>query len=184
MKLYHMYSAINHPEAMVDFEKNANDIFAFFKMNMGDDEKIRKRKLNFIAQSGYKLDNIVKTDYLQCTSALLFSRQFYNKIGEYLKDEMQFFPCSVFCQGVEFEWYAVKILRQISAIDIEKSGCYKLSNNDVMLDSFKYKRNIVERFYIARDNHQITDFVVSELFVSLCNTNNISIEFEEVHYSY
>jgi len=59
MKLYRMRTTVNHPEAMVDFEKNAGEIFAFFIMNTGDEQKIYKRKLNFVAQSGYTLDNIV-----------------------------------------------------------------------------------------------------------------------------
>ena len=133
--------------------------------------------------SGFLAGAFMKTDFLACTSALLFSRRFFNKVGKHLNKEMQFFPCQVICQGVKLDWYAVKILRLISFIDVESSGSYVLTNGDVMLDSVKYKRNITEHFYIARDSHEITRFVASELFVNECNANNILIDFEEVLYS-
>jgi len=168
---------------MVDFERNADEIFAFFKMNTGDEQRIHRRKLNFVAQSGYTLANVVKTDFLACTSALLFSKRFFNRVGKHFKEEMQFFPCQVSCQGVNLEWYAVKILRLISIINIDKEGDCEYINDDIIFDPIKYRGDIAERFYIARDCNEVTEFVVTELFVDVCNANNILIDYEEVPYS-
>jgi hypothetical protein len=49
-----------------------------------------------------------------------------------------------------------------------------------MLKFIKFRRDIEEEFFIAKDKESITDFVVSELFVDICKKNGLLIDFKEV----
>lgn len=94
LNLYKINTTLtNHQDCLAGFKNvsSADDIFSFFILNVGDEEKIKKRKLDFIAGSGYTLENIAKTDYIYSPDALLFSKRFKEKIGDVLKEEIQFF---------------------------------------------------------------------------------------------
>ena len=67
---------INHPDNMAGFYKEDKEIYEFFKLNKGNEEKILKRELNFVAGQGYTLNNINDTDFISCPTALLFSEKF------------------------------------------------------------------------------------------------------------
>lgn len=179
LKLYRINTTINHPDNMAGLKKNEEEIFSFFTLNKGDEEKIKRRKLDFFAGTGYTLNNIEKTDYIDCPSALLFSKRFVERIGNILKEEMQFFPCNLICQHTNFEWYAARIIRSIPIIDKEASTYRTLTNGDKMLKFARYRKDIEQKFYIAKDKEYITDFVVSQLFKELCENNDLLIKFEK-----
>ena len=67
---------------MAGFKKNDDEIFSFFRLDIGNEEKIKRRRLEFVAGTGYTLENIEKTDYIFCPSALLFSKRFVEKNGK------------------------------------------------------------------------------------------------------
>ena len=157
-----------------------DEIFAFFRLDIGNEEKIKRRRLEFVAGTGYTLENIEKTDYIFCPSALLFSKRFVEKIGNLLREEMKFFSCRLVCQDVSLEWYAAKIILSIPIIDKEASTYRTLSDGERMLKFIKFRRDIEEEFFIAKDKESITDFVVSELFVDICKKNGLLIDFKEV----
>lgn len=93
---------------------------------------------------------------------------------------MQFFSCSLICQKINLDWYAAKIVRSIPLIDKEASTYWTLSDDEKVLDVVKYRGDIAEQFYVARDDESVTDWVVSELFMELCERNNLRIGFKEV----
>ena len=136
-------------------------------LDIGNEEKIKRRRLEFVADTGYTLENIEKTDYIFCPSALLFSKRFVEKIGNLLREEMKFFSCRLVCQDVSLEWYAAKIILRIPIIDKEASTYRTLSDGERVLSFIKFRRDIEEEFFIAKDKESITDFVVSELFVDI-----------------
>ena len=80
LKLYKINTTLNHPDCMAGFKKNDDEIFSFFRLDIGNEEKIKRRRLEFVAGTGYTLENIEKTDYIFCPSALLFSKRFVEKI--------------------------------------------------------------------------------------------------------
>ena len=125
-------------------------------------------------------NNIEKTDYIFCPSALLFSKRFVEKIGNLLREEMKFFSCRLVCQDVSLEWYAAKIILRIPIIDKEASTYRTLSDGERVLNFIKFRRDIEEEFFIAKDKESITNFVVSELFVDICKRNGLLIDFKEV----
>ena len=175
LKLYQINTTLNHPDCMAGLKKMMDDeIFSFFILDIGNEEKIKRRRLEFVAGTGYTLENIEKTDYIFCPSALLFSKRFVEKIGNLLREEMKFFSCRLVCQDVSLEWYAAKIILRIPIT-------YRtLSDGERMLKFIKFRRDIEEEFFIAKDKESTTDFVVSELFVDICKRNGLLIDFKEV----
>ena len=65
-------------------------------------------------------------------------------------------------------------------IDKEASTYRTLSDGERVLSFIKFRRDIEEEFFIAKDKESITDFVVSELFVDICKRNGLLIDFKEV----
>lgn len=181
LKLYQITTTLEkHPDYGAKFKKDSDEIFSFFRLDLGNEERIKRRRLDFVAGTGYTIENIGNTDYIDCAAALLFSGRFVERIGSILKEELQFFPCNLLCQDVSLEWYAAKIIRRIPIIDKETSTYRTLSGGEKMLKFIKYRKDIETPFFIAKDNENITNFVVSELFMDLCKNNGLLIRFKEV----
>lgn len=65
LKLYQINTTLNHPDCMAGLKKMMDDeIFSFFRLDIGNEEKIKRRRLEFVADTGYTLENIEKTDYI------------------------------------------------------------------------------------------------------------------------
>lgn len=183
LKLYEIHSTLkSHPDCRAIIKDISLDdkIFAFFIMNQGVEEEIEKTELEFILGKGYTLENIEKTDYIFTFSALLFSKKFVDSIGEILKKEMQFFPCKLICNDVALDWYVAKIIHRFPVVDKELSVYRSLTDGKRILHSAKYRKDIEEQFYVARDSESITYFVVSDLFKNLCEKNGLMINIEEL----
>ena len=182
LTLYEIETTLqSHPDnlAILNEPSYDDEVFSFFMMNRGEKEIIERMKLEFFAGKGYTLKNIVKTDHIYTFSALLFSKRFVESAGEYLSEEMLFFPCKVICMDVAFDWYAAKILREFPIVDKELSKYRTLTDGRPILNFVKYREDIDEQFYIARDNENISYFAVSELFKSLCEKNHLMISFSQ-----
>ena len=69
-----------------------DEIFSFFILDIGNEEKIKRRRLEFVAGTGYTLENIEKTDYIFCPSAIVvFLSDLLKKLEILLREEMKFF---------------------------------------------------------------------------------------------
>ena len=55
LKLYKINTTLNHPDCMAGFKKNDDEIFSFFRLDIGNEEKIKRRRLEFVAGTGYTL---------------------------------------------------------------------------------------------------------------------------------
>ena len=182
LKIYQIDTTINNPDNMAGYQKNdGEDIYSFFRLDMGDEDIIKKKKMIFIAGNGYTKQNIGKTDYIFCPCALLFSERFVKKVEAVLINELQFIPCKIMCQGDTYEWYAARIIRRLPLIDKEASTYITLSEGEKIYDIIKYRTNIEDNFFIAKDVDSITDFAVSELFRELCVKNELNINFKKVN---
>lgn len=160
LKLYKITTTLEeHPDFTAKLMKRTDEIYSFFSFNQGDVEK---------------------TDYINCSPPLLFSNKFVERIGNKLGDEVQFFPCNLICQQVNLNWYAARIMRKIPIIDKEASTYSILSGGEKVIRIVKYRKDIEERFFIARDEENIPYWVVSELFMELCKSNELLIRFREV----
>lgn len=179
LKLYRINTMINHPDSMAGFYKDDKDVYDFFKLNKGDEEKILRRDLSFVAGKGYTLKNINDTDYISCPTALLFSERFVNVLGNQLEQDMQFVPCNLICENNNIKWYAARIKKRVSVIDEEASIYRKLTDGQKIIKFARYRKDITIPFFIAEDLKYTSYYVVSELFKELCENNNILIKFEK-----
>lgn len=48
LKLYKINTTLNHPDCMAGFKKNDDEIFSFFRLDIGNEEKIKRRELEDI----------------------------------------------------------------------------------------------------------------------------------------
>ena len=179
LKLYRINTMINHPDSMAGFYKDDKDTYEFFKLNKGDEEKILKRELSFVAGKGYTLKNINDTDLISCPTVLLFSEKFVRVLGSQLEQDMQFIPCKLICENSSFKWYAARIKRRISVIDEEASIYRKLTDGQKVIKFARYRKDVNVPFFIAEDTNYSSYYVVTELFKELCENNNIYIKFEK-----
>ena len=129
-------------------------------MDIGNEEKIKRRRLEFVAGTGYTLESIEKTDYIFVHLHCCFLSDLLKKLEILLREEMKFFSCRLVCQDVSLEWYAAKIILRIPIIDKEASTYRTLSDGERVLNFIKFRRDIEEEFFIAKDKESITDFVV------------------------
>ena len=44
LKLYKINTTLNHPDCMAGFKKNDDEIFSFFRLDIGNEEKIKRRR--------------------------------------------------------------------------------------------------------------------------------------------
>lgn len=170
---------INHPDNMAGFYKEDKEIYEFFKLNKGNEEKILKRELNFVAGQGYTLNNINDTDFISCPTALLFSEKFIKTLGCQLEQDMQFIPCKLICENRSIKWYAARIKRRVSVIDEKASVYRKLMDGQKVIKFARYRKDVNVSFFIAEDTIYTSYYVVTELFKELCEKNNIYIKFEK-----
>lgn len=182
LKLYRISTTLDHhPDWSARLENAGKEISRFFRLDIGDEETIKRRSLVFVAGEAYTLENIDKTDYISSFAALLFSKRFVERVGNAMNEDMQFFPCKLICDGVSLDWYAAKITRRLPIIDKEASTYRTLVHGGKMIEFAKYRRDIEEPFFIAKDENieYSTYFVVSELFMDLCKENGLLIKFDE-----
>lgn len=179
LKLYKIDTKISsHPDCMARIETGGEEISPFW-LEEGDDEVKRiLQSVKFVAEEAYSLKNIEKTDFIRSVyRALLFSKKFVEGVVNTMREDVRFFPCKLVCEGVDLEWYVAKIIRRIPIIDKEASTYRTLAHGDKVIKLARYRKDIEEPFYIARDVEQGTYFVVSELFMDLCKENELHIEF-------
>lgn len=178
LKLYRIDTTLNHPYNGARIEKYNKDIGNLFCSDEGDEEKILKFGLTFVAQKGYTLKNISNTDCMISAIGLLFSGRFINILGKKLEEDIQFYPCILKCENIDFKWYAIRIKRRIPIIDETTSIYRELSDGIKFLDVPRFKKDISTPFFIAKDTVWKSCYVVSELFKELCEKNNMLIEFD------
>ena len=50
LKLYQINTTLNHPDCMAGFKKNDDEIFSFFRLDIGNEEKIKRRRQQYEAK--------------------------------------------------------------------------------------------------------------------------------------
>ena len=56
LKLYQINTTLNHPDCMEGLKKMMDDeIFSFFILDIGNEEKIKRRRLEFVAGTVHHL---------------------------------------------------------------------------------------------------------------------------------
>ena len=175
-----MWTTVNHPEAIVDFTGKLQRISAFLITGQGDGKFLEFSRLKAKAQAGYNPKNIVTTDFLNAsTSVPIFSPRLVEKLGKELDTDADFYPCTITCQGQEFDFFAAKIKTRVDLIDKELSTYRTLTDGEKSLMKAAYKTHFDRDFLLARDSGELFDFAVSEIFRDLAYKHALDISFIE-----
>lgn len=105
--------------------------------------------MEFVAGTGYTLENIEKTDYIFVHLHCCFLSDLL-KNWKFIERRNEVFSCRLVCQDVSLEWYAAKIILRIPIIDKEASTYRTLSDGERVLSFIKFRRDIEEEFLLRK----------------------------------
>lgn len=184
LKLYRIDSAIVHPDNYVTYKKDPKELRKFFGLGKGDAEKILRMKIFFDAGEAYNASNIILTDYINSPVAPLFSKRAVEILKDRVCDEALFVPVTIRCSGECYEWYACRIDKRVKLINEETSVFSELTDGTKIISLARYRTDIEEGFYMAKDIDYNDVPIMSESFKSICDENNLNISFldPEIHF--
>ena len=109
-------------------------------------------------QEGISAERIAKLDYLESFGSIpIFSGRFVTAMRGVLSREVEFFECTIMCEGQSFQFFAAKLLKRLQLIEYEKSGVSeeKISSlPDIVLRTFE------DSFLIAREKNPLRAYVL------------------------
>lgn len=183
LKLYRIDSAIVHPDNYVKYKKDPKELRKFFGLGKGDAEKILRMKIFFDAGEAYDASNIILTDYINSPVAPLFSKRAVEIIKDRVCDEALFVPVMIRCSGECYEWYACRIDKRVKLINEETSVFRELTDGTKIISLARYRTDIEEDFYMAKDIDYNDVLIMSQSFKRICDENNLNIRFlnPEIH---
>lgn len=129
-------------------------------------------------QAGVKASALPKLDYLPSFGGVpLFSGTFVAALGETLRDEVEFHPCTVHCEGQPFAYFVARLLRKLPLLDYFASG---IGEGAARFPANYLRGDLVEDFLLARERHELKCyvFVASDAFKSLVEKHKLGIGFE------
>lgn len=176
MSFYYLSSAVSNPSSYVNLKQTEIGIEEFITYNKG----YYKEEAIFIAQEGYTLKNIKKTDYIETIPGMpLFSKRFAEKLYEDLKDEMEFFPAKLRIAETELRVYLGKIKTAVPLINMEKSDTYEIAGRKFIEFPAVLLKDITGFQFCAKDIKYNSTKVFSEAFKELVAAHQLNIEFTE-----
>lgn len=178
MKLFRLSCATNLREIYVKFsDRDMDKVFRYFLMDKKDIKL--PEKLRAYPQCNLT-DTLIETlDYLEAIiSVPVFSSRFFEKCGDILRDEIDFYPVTIVTSENEFPFYIGDIKNKIKLVDYKASEYMATDNDDE--EDFLYnevlKSTGLKSFYIARDKKDVV-FIVSEKFKALTVDHNLNMRF-------
>ena len=176
MQIYSIRTTVQSEQAIIDFAEG-DAVSSCFIYDRADLNTLAA-PLRAVAQRGYTPANIGTTDYISASIKVpVFSLRFHDVLGERLSEELEFFPCTVACQNVSFEFLAAKTLKALPLVDPDKSQYRTLASGASILLRAVYRDSIDEDFLICRDTESRGRLIVSEQFRKLCASYSLDIEF-------
>ena len=175
--IYELTSTVLRENAIVDLTSGGERFAKFFLDDDGKGDFIKFTKIKFKAQQGYAVSDMLTEDYLEASIGVpLFSHKFKASIEERLKNEVQLYPCEVYCRGQIFDFYVGKILAVTTFVDVENSIYRKLTDGRDVLSICKYKPSFSDDLYIARDVNFRHLFAASQKLVSLIESQKLNVK--------
>lgn len=129
-------------------------------------------------QEGVKASALPKLDYLPSFGGVpLFSPAFVRTLGEQLKDEVEFHPCTVICEQVPYEFFVARLLRRLPLLDYPASG---MIEGGPRFQANYLRRDLEPDFFLAREQHELKCyvFIASERFKAMVEQHKLGIGFE------
>lgn len=177
---------------LTQIETNGNQILSFKSMSSTDryyDIFINRERLNslkflhpiLIPSKGYSYAQLNKWDFFNCIISIpIFSKNFKNKIGDLLSEEIEFVYGEISSIKGNIGIYMGLIKNVLSIIDECRSNKRFLDNGDLVIDSPFYYSIPPKDFFIARDKKHPSKYVVSQKFKNLCESNGFELGFNPV----
>lgn len=129
-------------------------------------------------QYGVKASVLPTLDYLPSFGGLpLFSPTFVRALGEELRHDIDFHPCTVQCEQEPFAFFAARLLRKVHLLDYRASG---LAPETARSRSNFLRGDLHADFLVARERHPLKCyvFVASGAFKEAVEHHRLKIGFE------
>ena len=180
--LYKLEPVLLSQYAIIDMEKFSKKYYDYFIQNTGDGKFTNYVTIEFNAQEAYTQNNIIKEDFLECSTPIpIFSERFVNTLKNNLIEEMEFFKCNVKCENKMFDYFIGKIIKTKDLIDTNKSEYRELRDGSKIIKIIKFFENIEEdNFIIARDTNEKYVFLVNDRFRELIEKENFNIKLKKI----
>lgn len=126
-------------------------------------------------QEGITLDNFSQQDYLPGFCGLpFFSPRFVEAMSDILKNEVEFYPCTLTCEGTPHKFYLARLLNRLQLLDYAASGLGDKPHPNFI------RHDLVEDFYLAREEHTLKcyAFVCSTAFKTEITKLGLKVAFE------
>lgn len=158
------------PDQIVYF-KSQPDSQRYWNFFVENKDVISPQYVNplLMAGKGYTYRQLQELDFLDCILPIpLFSGRFVEKNKEMLRDELLFFPCRINICDKVVEFFLGSILNTDSILDVQHSGCRKLTDGTSLPDSPFVYRAGCGSFHILRDSTYKSHYIVFNRFADLC----------------
>ncbi|HEP1062906.1 TPA: hypothetical protein RFX11_001055 [Klebsiella aerogenes] len=179
MKLYELVKQTEGEIQYVKFNSEQySDIFRFFVM--GVDNGISSKHIKASFQGALSISDYDNLDALNLIiNVPMFSERLVSKIGDKLSIDADFYPCLI---NNEYKYYLCRIKTRLHLINLFRSEYLTLSRPDEkpVLSVPVYYSETTEDFYLARDIHEQTKFLLSERFRQAIMENNLNVKLKEV----
>ena len=173
-------------EVMAELDCKNPALYDFFIHNQ-DSNILDHINLKAKGQKDLKREMMATVDYLQLLSfpTPVFSKRFFDKLGNSLSGSLSFHPCEVYLEtGESYEFYLGRILNRLPVVDKEKSGYRVLTDGTKILDEpYIIKEEADETLLIVRDLELATP-IVSGVFKNMVEANKLKIGFDDVSNSF
>lgn len=129
-------------------------------------------------QPGVKASMLPRLDYLSSFGGVpLFSEDFVRAMGDALTHEVEFHPCTVWCEQQPFAYRVARLLRKAHLLDYPASG---LGEGAARFQANYLRPDLSEDFLLAREQSDLKCyvFVASDAFKTAVERHGLGIGFE------
>jgi hypothetical protein len=129
-------------------------------------------------QDGVRATALPKLDYVPSFGGVpLFSPAFVEAMGDTVKAEVEFHPCTITCEQTPFEFFVARLLRRLHLLDYPASGLVEGAGR---FQANHLRRDLDDDFLLARERHELKCyvFVASERFKAAVEKHKLGIGFE------
>ncbi len=180
MPFYYLKSQARSPAHHVVFKAGAvfDRIEAFFVVGSDPPGTAFRPPLTGALQDGVKASQLPKLDYLPSFGGVpLFSESFVRSMGGALRNEVEFFPCTVLCGQQPFTYFVARLLRKAHLLDYPASG---IGEGAARFQANTLRPDVEEDFFLAREHRELKCyvFVASGAFKAAVAAHGLGIGFE------
>lgn len=178
MKVYELVQRSHPDDDMLKIIDGSRRIYKYFVLNEGDGGFLKFSTPKAQAQEYFDWEKFRSLDFLEANIPVpIFSDRARVVLEKNFSSEIQFFPLEISTMECGARLNLCKITTYRTIVDQNKSTFSNLTDGSKILAHAKYYSDFDKPFNIARDISTPSQVVVSERFVNLCQSENLSIDF-------